>query len=52
MAGFQAIFFGRFWGDPSGDESFDGKLRDECLNTELSRDALDAQVALEDFRRL
>jgi putative transposase len=32
------------------DESFNGKLRDECLNVEVFRNLLEAQVVLEDWR--
>ena len=31
-------------------ESFNGRLRDECLNTEDFADLLEAQVVLEDWR--
>lgn len=31
-------------------ESFNGKLRDECLNVELFRHPLEARVVIEDFR--
>jgi putative transposase len=32
-------------------ESFNGRLRDECLNTELFRDEIEGQVVAEDWRR-
>jgi len=31
-------------------ESFNGKLRDECLNREIFRNALEAQIIIEDWR--
>lgn len=40
---------GRPWRN-GHNESFNGKLRDECLNTEVFRDPLDARVVIEDFR--
>ena len=33
------------------DESFNGKLRDECLSMEWFRNRIDAKIVIEQFRR-
>lgn len=38
------------WQNPFG-ESFNGRLRDECLNLELFQNLLEAKVVVEDWRR-